>query len=123
MSLVFMTQIGLVAIVEQAPPLREAYTFARNQLSDQHRLVEPTQSDFGRLLTCLSPEKGLRFVVNGQIDSPSRNITQQHRSKSAIHAPKTFLFPYRRSGPRDATVSSGGNLDTIFGRPESSLSL
>ena len=123
MSLVFMTQIGLVAIVEQAPPLREAYTFARNQLSDHCRLVERPQSDFGRLLTSLSPEKGLRFVVNGQIDSPSRNITQQHRSKSTIHAPKTFLFPYSRSSPRDAMVSSSGDLDTIFGRPESSLSL
>ena len=123
MSLVFMTQIGLVAIVEQAPPLREAYTFARNQLSDQHRLVERTQSDFGRWLTCLSPEIGLRLIVNGQIDSPSRNITQQHRSKSAIHAPKAFLFPYRRSSPRDATVSSSGDLDTILGRLEASLSL
>lgn len=35
-----MTHIGFVAMVEHAPPVKEAYTLARNPLSMQYDLMQ-----------------------------------------------------------------------------------
>ena len=74
MSLVLMTQIGFVAIVEQAPPHNEAYTLAKNQLSSFISVaVVPVLSK--GLLTRFRPEESLCFVVDGEIDGPCGDVT------------------------------------------------
>lgn len=76
MSLVLITQIGFVTIVEHAPAVTEAYP------RDNHQLPV-TESVFGRLnlsiqevLTCLVIKVFPSSVVDRQINSPSGKIAQ-----------------------------------------------
>ena len=72
-SLVLMTHIGFVAMVEQAPPLSEAYTFARNQLSVVISSIIDCKFEIS-LVTCLCPEVCLCLIIHREIDSPGRNV-------------------------------------------------
>lgn len=109
-----MTQMGLVAMVEHAPPLSEAYTFARNQLSVSKTSMSSFPGSQMKWLTCSRPKESLRFVVYCQIDSPGRYVAQKHWSEPSIHAPKAFLVPYGSSSPMDTAVCSSSNFDPVF---------
>lgn len=76
-SLVLMTQIGFVTIVEHAPALIDAYPRESHQLS----IVEladcvrrSKRTELGP--TCLLIEVLPRSVVDGQVDGPCRQISE-----------------------------------------------
>lgn len=114
-SLVLITQIGLVTIVEQAPAVKEAYPRANHQFSNHKKgstsqllFFESHQSIYPSLatptLTCLFVEVFTRSVVNSQIDSPGWQIAQQHRAESLIETSYPIFFPDRPPCAKHAAV-------------------
>ena len=85
MSLVLTTQIGLVAIVEHAPPLSEAKILARNQLSSITMISAVLNLGQILYITCFGSKICLRFVIHSEVDRPCWYISKQHWAKPTIH--------------------------------------